>query len=51
MHTLCKKEIVAGKIEYTKDPKRHGVDIYEMVNDKQLGFVVKLIGFLPAEKV
>ena len=51
IHTLCKKEAIPGKMEYSRDPRRHGVDIYEMINDKQLGFVVKLIGYHPAEKV
>lgn len=51
IHTLAKKETVAGKIEYTTDPKRNGVDVYECSNDPQSGFVVKLIGFHPADKV
>jgi len=48
---LAKKEKIEGKIEYTVDAKRHGVDIYEFEHDKQTGFAVKFIGFHPAEKV
>lgn len=51
IHTLAKKESVQGKTEYTVDAKRQGVDIYEMTNDSQSGFTVKLIGFHPADKV
>lgn len=51
IHTNSKKELEAGKREYALDPKRDGIDIYEMHQDKQLGFVVKTIGFLNADKV
>ena len=28
IHTLSKKEAILGKVEFTREPKRHGVDIY-----------------------
>jgi hypothetical protein len=33
IHTLAKKETIQGKIEYTSEPKRNGVDIYELSTD------------------
>ena len=51
IHTLAKKETEKGKTEYTLEPKRHGVDIYEMTKDTTSGFGVKLIGYHPADKV
>lgn len=51
VHTLSKRQIEAGKRDYTLDPQRNGVDIYEMVEDPLKGFMVKTIGFLNSEKV
>lgn len=51
IHTFAKKELEAGKREYALDPKRDGIDIYEMQSDKQMGFVVNTIGFVNADKV
>jgi hypothetical protein len=30
VHTLAKRELEAGKRDYTVDAKRQGIDIYEM---------------------
>lgn len=51
IHTFAKKELEAGKREYALDPKRDGVDIYQMQSDKQMGFIVNTIGFVNADKV
>ena len=51
IHTLSKRNLEAGKKDYTLDATRNGVDIYEMVNDPIRGFITKTIGFLPSEKV
>ncbi len=34
VHTLAKRELEAGKKDYTVDAKRHGIDIYEMQQNK-----------------
>jgi hypothetical protein len=34
IHTNAKRELEAGKRDYTVDARRHGVDIYEMLQDK-----------------
>jgi hypothetical protein len=51
IHTLAKRQIEAGKKDYTLDAQRNGVDIYEMLDDPIKGFVTKTIGFLSSEKV
>ena len=51
IHTQAKRAVEAGKKDYTLDAKRDGVDIYEMIEDPIKGFIYKLIGFLPSEKV
>ena len=51
IHTLSKRELDANKRDYSFDAKRHGVDIYEMAQNKQTGFEIKLIGYHPSEKV
>ena len=51
IHTLSKRQIEAGKKDYTLDAQRNGVDIYEMLDDPIKGFITKTIGFLPSEKV
>lgn len=51
IHTLAKKETERGRTEYTLEPKRSGVDIYEMTKDDTTGFLISLIGYHPAEKV
>ena len=51
IHTLAKRQIEAGKKDYTLDAQRNGVDIYEMLDDPIKGFVTKTIGFLASEKV
>lgn len=51
IHTLSKRQLEAGKKDYTLDAQRNGVDIYEMIDDPIKGFVTKTIGFLPSEKV
>ena len=51
IHTLAKKEN-EGKREYTSNPTRDGVDIYEMVHDKETkSFVVKTIGKLNNDRI
>jgi hypothetical protein len=51
IHTLSKRELEANKRDYSFDAKRHGVDIYEMTQNKQTGFEIKLIGYHPSEKI
>lgn len=51
IHTLSKRQLEAGKKDYTLDAQRNGVDFYEMVNDPLKGLTVKVIGFLSSEKV
>jgi len=51
IHTLAKRQLEAGKKDYTLDAQRNGIDIYEMLDDPIKGFVTKTIGFLPSEKV
>lgn len=51
VHTLAKRQVEAGKKEYTLDAQRNGIDIYEMIDDPIKGFVTKTIGFLPSEKI
>ena len=51
VHTLSKRQIEAGKKDYTLDAQRNGVDIFEMVEDPVKGFETRTIGFLPSEKV
>jgi hypothetical protein len=51
IHTNSKRELEAGKRDYTVDARRHGIDIYEMLQDKQTGFEVRLVGFHTSEKV
>jgi hypothetical protein len=48
---LSKRELEAGKKDYTVDAKRNGVDIYEVNQDKLSGFEIKLIGYHPSEKI
>ncbi len=51
IHTRSKRQVEAGKKEYTLDAQRNGVDFYEMIDDPIKGFITKTIGFLPSEKV
>ena len=51
VHTLAKRQLDAGKKDYTLDAQRNGIDIYEMIEDPIKGFTTKPIGQLPSEKV
>ena len=51
IHTKAKRQLEAGRKDYTVNAERNGVDIYEMTDDPIKGFVTKLIGFFPSEKV
>lgn len=51
IHTLAKRQVEAGKKDYTIDATRNGIDIYEMLDDPIRGFLTKTIGFLQSEKV
>lgn len=51
IHTKAKRQVEAGKKDYTIGAERNGVDIYEMNDDTIKGFVTKIIGFFPSEKV
>ncbi len=51
IHTKAKRQVEAGKKDYTLDAQRNGVDIYQLKEDPMKGFVIKTIGFFPSEKV
>ena len=51
VHTNSKRQLEAGKKDYSLESRRRGVDIYEMVDDPLKGFIVKNIGSLISEKV
>jgi hypothetical protein len=51
IHTLSKRENKDGKKDYTLNPTRNGIDIYEIRKDNQIGNVVKKIGFMSSEKI
>lgn len=51
IHTLSKRQIEAGKKDYTLDAQRNGIDIYEMLDDPIKGFITQTIGYLPSEKI
>jgi uncharacterized protein with WD repeat len=50
VHTLSQKQS-EGRREYTSNPTRDGVDIYEMVRTEGQGFVVKDIGKHQCDRV
>lgn len=51
IHTHSKKVLAKNQKQFSNDPNRMYVDIYQIKNDKELGFIVKNIGLLPSEKV
>lgn len=50
IHTLSRKVTEAGMKQFSNNPIRNGVDIYQLKSDPILGFVCKRVGFLPSEK-
>ena len=51
VHTLFKKELKAGEKQFSNEPNRLGVDMYQIKTDALLGFNVKPMGLLPSEKI
>ena len=51
IHTKSKKVLEAGQKQFSNDPYRTTVDVYQLKHDNLLGFVVKEAGQVPCEKV
>ena len=51
VQTVAKREVEAGKRDYSMGQLRAGVDLYECYKDKVTGFHVRCLGFHPSEKV
>jgi hypothetical protein len=51
VHTLSKRQLEAGKRDYTLDATRNGIDVYEMIEDPLKGFIFKTIGFHMSERI
>lgn len=51
IHTLSKKITEAGQKQFSNNPTRNGVDIYQLKSDPMLGFICDKVGFLPSEKI
>lgn len=51
VHTKSKREIEAGRRDYSVASTRDGIDIYQCVWNTETGFNVKLLGYHPSEKV
>lgn len=51
IHTKSKKVLEAGQKQFSNDPYRTTVDIYQLKHDNLLGFVVKDAGPVPSDKV
>lgn len=51
IHTLSKKITEAGQKQFSNNPTRNGVDIYQVKQDSTLGFVCQKVGFLQSEKI
>lgn len=51
IHTTSKKKLEVGQKQFSNDPNIQCVDMYQLKNDKNLGFVIKPIGHPPSEKI
>ena len=40
-----------GEKQYSNEPNRNGVDIYQIKTDALLGFTIKTVGLLNSEKI
>jgi len=51
IHTKSKKVLEAGQKQFSNDPFRTGVDLYQLKTDSFFGFVVKKVGPMAPEKM
>ena len=51
IHTKSKKVLEVGQKQFSNDPYKTTVDVYQLKSDKLLGFVVKGCGTIPGEKI
>jgi len=51
IHTTFRKELRQGEKQFSNDPNRYGVEIYQAKTDSLLGFNVKYVGLLNSEKI
>lgn len=51
MHTKSKREIEAGRRDYSVASTRDGCDIYQCGDNKDTGFHINLLGYHPSEKI
>jgi hypothetical protein len=51
IHTTFKKELKAGEKQFSNDPNRHGLELYQIKTDALLGFNIKTVGLLASEKI
>lgn len=51
IHTYSRKVIEPGQKNFSNETHRKGIDMYQMLNDKNLGFLVKKIGGPSHEKI
>jgi len=51
IHTKSKKVLEAGQKQFSNDPYKTTVDLYQMKSDKLLGFMVKDMGSIQSDKV
>mmetsp|Transcript_216 Transcript_216/g.392 ORF Transcript_216/g.392 Transcript_216/m.392 type:complete len:732 (+) Transcript_216:22-2217(+) len=49
--TTSKKVLEAGQKQFSNDPNKSSVDIYQIKNDPMLGLILKNIGSMAADKV
>lgn len=51
IHTTFRKVLKAGEKQFSNDPNRLGIDIYQIKTDPLLGLKISTIGLMGSEKI
>lgn len=51
VHTTFRKELKSGEKQFSNDPNRLGVDVYQLKSDTLLGLTIKTVGLIASDKI